>query len=157
MKCMLPVIVGSIAFEALGTEKLYVILRRAYDQIPEEDLLRHFVVLSVLMFVGFSMSPVPKDVIEKARSFIKGPITTSIALVFSIILYGFYINPFLGDSNRRKIEELMLEIRVKLQPGPAPNKKREALKGGLAAQLQKLRGIVGELDDDKDQPDARIT
>lgn len=154
LKCMVPVIVEAIAFDALGTEKLYVVLRRAYDQIEEENLLRRFTVLSVLMYVGFSMSPVPKDVIDRARDFIKGHITTSIALVLSIILYTFYMNPFLGDNNRRKVEELMLEIRVKMEPGPAANKKREALKGGLAAQLLRLRQGNDELDEGQDRSRA---
>ena len=42
---LLPVIVGSINLKPLGTEKIYVILQRALDKIPEEDLLRPLLVL----------------------------------------------------------------------------------------------------------------
>jgi hypothetical protein len=142
LKCFMNVIIGAIAYDSLGTEKLYVIFRKAYDATPEDKILKRLILLYVLMYVGFSMSVVPKDVMGRAKTFIKETINPSLALLLTTTLYTMYLNPFLGEDNRKKIEELMLEIGVKVQPGPAANKKRESLKGGLVSQLRSLRGTV---------------
>jgi predicted MPP superfamily phosphohydrolase len=148
MKCFLPLIITAFAWDSLGTEKLYMVFTKTYDEIPKANVLRRLIVLSVLMSVGFSMFPVPKAVMDRAREFIK-ECPEPIALLLSILLFGFYLNPFLGNDNRRKVEDLMLEISVKLAPGPAANKRREAIKGGLLSQLRKLRGENDLEDDDE--------
>jgi predicted MPP superfamily phosphohydrolase len=144
LKCLLHVILSYMAYESIGTEKLYVVLKKAYDDVPEDALLKRLILLFVLLHVGFSMKEVPGDIMRRATDFIKESASSSILFLLSLSIYTAYMNPFLGETNRHRVEDLMVEIGIKSLPASGADKMRGKVKGVLLTELQKLRQSTNE-------------
>jgi predicted MPP superfamily phosphohydrolase len=138
MKVLLPVVTMQFASEAINTDKLSVILNKVYDELPVKDTYRRLVLINILLNMGLA-TELSKDTIGKVISFIKETSQTSYLMLLLMELMIEYLNPFVVDANRQKLEALVIEIRLKIEGATQPGRKRDAVRGAITADLKKLR------------------
>jgi hypothetical protein len=138
MKVLMPIITMQFASETLNTDKLSVVLNKAYDEILAKDLYRRLVLLVILLNLGLG-GDLSKEIMSKVINFVKEASSIPLLMMLSMAVLIQYMNPFVGETNRHKLESLVIEIRLKIEGVTKPGAQRDAARGTISAQLKILR------------------
>lgn len=156
LKGVLSAIVSLFAQDAMGTDKLLVLLAKAYDATDQALLLKRLLLIQVLLYLGFSAARCPPETITRAKGFIRDTRHDATLMLLTLWLFGAYMSPFLGIENRRLLEDLMADIVVARNAGKdLSSAQRNHAKTLLLPRLQKLRGNLG--DDNADGGDEDLS
>jgi predicted MPP superfamily phosphohydrolase len=116
LKCGLSVIISQIAGLTLGTDKLRSIIASCLAGTDEKEIIKRIILFFLLIEIAFAHGDQPQTQALKLVDDLIGtykqqlPVLT---LLFSK-LHQLYYKPNLGDENRRKIEQLMTDIHLRV-------------------------------------------
>jgi hypothetical protein len=141
-KCVTSAVISYIAQDAIGTDKLLVVINKSYDETDPALTLKRLTLLQVLLYLGFSAAMCPPETIDKSINFIRTTKHPSTLMLLTLSLFGTYLNPFLGAENRKLLENLMAEVSVAQNAGGSSAAQRNQAKTMLIPRLQQLRKKV---------------
>jgi hypothetical protein len=154
-KCVMSAIVSAMAQDAIGTDKLLVVLNKSYDDTDGALILKRLILIQVLLYLGFASDRCPPETIRKAKEFIRDTKHDATLMLLTLWVFGTYMSPFLGIQNRRLLEDLMTDVLVAQAGGkPTSSQQRNHMKTLLLPRLQKLRGkseIAQDIEGDEDE------
>jgi hypothetical protein len=149
-KCVMSAVISYIAQDAIGTDKLLVVINKSYDETESALTLKRLILLQVLLYLGFSAAKCPPETIDKAVDFIKSTKHPSTLTLLTLSLFGAYMNPFLGVENRKLLENLMAEVSIAQNARGWSAAQRNQAKSILIPRLQHLRKKVAPESDQEE-------
>lgn len=147
LKVLWNIGMAAMANDALKSDKLYVVLQKAYENTNKDNTLKRYMLLNVLLSLGFSHA-VPKYVVDQAIQFIKDTNNSSILFLLTFALFAMYMNPYLGADNRRQLEQIMLQLKLKVAGVTKPGPIRDRMSSLFIEEIKKVRGQVAAIQED---------